>query len=142
MKLAFSTLGCPSYSWTDIYPMAKDLGFNGIEIRGLSGRTYAPAAAPFLPNRRARTRAQLERMGLEISCFSSNCELADRSRREENITEILNYIELASDMGTSYVRGLISRDIHPGGEVDDDDIVDVLTQLGGYAGVYDVTLLV
>jgi len=30
MKLAFSTLGCPSYAWTDVYPMAKDLGFDGI----------------------------------------------------------------------------------------------------------------
>jgi fatty-acyl-CoA synthase len=35
MKLAFSTLGCPDFSWNDIYSMAKDLGFNGIEIRGL-----------------------------------------------------------------------------------------------------------
>ena len=142
MKLAFSTLGCPSYSWTDIYPIAKDLGFDGIEIRGIQGRAYAPGTAPFLPNRRERTRVQLERMGLEIPCFSSNCELSDVSRREESITEIMNYVELASDMGTPYVRVLVSRSIHPAGEVDDDDIVDVLTQLGGYAGVYDVTLLV
>ena len=142
MKLAFSTLGCPSYSWTDIYPIAKDLGFDGIEIRGIQGRAYAPGTAPFLPNRRERTRVQLERMGLEIPCFSSNCELSDLSRREDSITEIMNYVELASDMGTPYVRVLVSRSIHPAGEVDDDDIVDVLTQLGGYAGVYDVTLLV
>ena len=142
MKLAFSTLGCPSYAWTDVYPMAKDLGFDGIEIRGVQGHTYAPRTAPFLPNRRTRTRTQLERMGLEIPCFSSNCELADASRREESITEIMDYIELASDMGTPFVRVLISRSIHPSGEVEDDDIVDMLTQLGGYASVYDVTLLV
>ena len=35
MKLSFSTLGCPDFSWTDIYSMAKDLNFDGIEIRGL-----------------------------------------------------------------------------------------------------------
>ena len=34
MKIAFSTLGCPDFSWQDIYSMAKDLGFDGIEIRG------------------------------------------------------------------------------------------------------------
>lgn len=34
MKIAFSTLGCPDFSWTDIYPMAKDFHFDGIEIRG------------------------------------------------------------------------------------------------------------
>ena len=35
MKLAFSTLACPEWSWKDIYPMAHDLGYAGIEIRGL-----------------------------------------------------------------------------------------------------------
>ncbi|MBE6854860.1 MAG: sugar phosphate isomerase/epimerase, partial [Ruminococcus sp.] len=35
MKIGFSTIACPEYSWTDIYTMAKDLGFDGIEIRGL-----------------------------------------------------------------------------------------------------------
>ena len=142
MKLAFSTLGCPSYSWTDIYPMAKDLGFDGIEIRGIQGRAFAPNTAPFQLNRRERTRQQLERLGLEIPCFSSNCELADDSRREDNINEVTSYIELASDMGTPYVRLLLSRDIHPVGGVNDDYIVDLLQQLGDIASIYDVTLLV
>ncbi len=142
MKLAFSTLGCPSYAWTDIYPMAKDLGFDGIEIRGVSGRAFAPNTAPFLPTKRARTRAQLERLGLEIPCFSSNCELADKSRREDNINEIMRYIELASDMGTPYVRVLLSRDVRPVGGVDDAYVIDLLRQMGELAGIYDVCVLV
>ena len=32
MKISFSTLACPDYSWTEIYTMAKDLGFDGIEV--------------------------------------------------------------------------------------------------------------
>ena len=35
MKISFSTLACPDFSWTEIYSMAKDVGFNGIEIRGI-----------------------------------------------------------------------------------------------------------
>ena len=35
MKIAFSTLGCPDFDWTEIYTMAKDMVFDGIEIRGL-----------------------------------------------------------------------------------------------------------
>lgn len=34
MKFSFSTLACPGYTWADIYSMAKDLGFDGIEVRG------------------------------------------------------------------------------------------------------------
>ena len=142
MKLAFSTLGCPSYSWTDIYPMAKDLGFDGIEIRGVAGRAFAPEAAPFQQARRARTRQQLERLGLEIPCFSSSCELADDRRREDNINEVTRYIELASDMGTPYVRVLLSRDVRPVGGLDDTHVVDLLRQMGEIAGIYDVTILV
>ena len=142
MKLAFSTIGCPSYSWLDIYPMAKDLGFDGIEIRGVQGRPFAPDTSPFHPNRRARTRAQLERLGLEIPCFSSNCELTDVDNREDVINEVMRYIELASDMGTPYVRLLLARDIRPVGFVDDGYIVDLLQQLGDIASIYDVTLLV
>jgi len=47
MKLAFSTLGCPDFSWTDIYSMAKDLGYHGIEIRGLGDDIFAVKAQPF-----------------------------------------------------------------------------------------------
>ena len=32
MKLAFSTLGCPGWSWDEIYATAKDLGMAGMEI--------------------------------------------------------------------------------------------------------------
>ena len=39
MKIAFSTLGCPDFDWPDIYSMAKDLGFDGIEMRGLGDDT-------------------------------------------------------------------------------------------------------
>ena len=41
MKLAFSTLGCPEWSWVDIQAMARDLGFDGIEIRGLGQEIQA-----------------------------------------------------------------------------------------------------
>ncbi|MBR1828732.1 MAG: sugar phosphate isomerase/epimerase, partial [Atopobiaceae bacterium] len=142
MKLAFSTIGCPSYSWLDVYPMAKDLGFDGIEIRGVQGRAFAPSTPPFHPNRRERTRQQLERLGLEIPCFSSNIELWDDSRREDNLNEVMRYIELASDMGTPYVRVLLARDIRPVGMVDDDYVVDQLKQMGEIASVYGVTILI
>ena len=35
MKIGFSTLSCPDWAWSDIYSLAKDFKFDGIEIRGL-----------------------------------------------------------------------------------------------------------
>ena len=39
MKIGFSTLSCPDWAWSDIYSLAKDFKFDGIEIRGLGERS-------------------------------------------------------------------------------------------------------
>ena len=46
MKIGFSTLSCPDWSWTDIYSMAKDFKFDGIEIRGLGNEIFSVKAQP------------------------------------------------------------------------------------------------
>ena len=75
MKISFSTLGCPDFSWSDIYSMAKDFGFSGIEMRGLGGNIFSVHAAPFKPENLEATRAQLRRLKLEICCLSSGSAL-------------------------------------------------------------------
>ena len=47
MKLSFSTLGCPEWSWNEIIATAKDMGFDGVEIRGVGKELYAPAIKEF-----------------------------------------------------------------------------------------------
>ena len=44
MKIAFSTLCCPNYEWKDIFSMAIDLGFDGIEVRHIK---EDEASSPF-----------------------------------------------------------------------------------------------
>ena len=55
MKLAFSTLGCPGWSWDEIYATAKDLGMAGIEIRGIENEMFAPKTKPFRKENIAQT---------------------------------------------------------------------------------------
>ena len=47
MKLSLSTLGCPGWSWNEIFATAKDLGMNGIEVRGVANEMFAPAISVF-----------------------------------------------------------------------------------------------
>ena len=63
MKLSFSTLGCPDFSWQDIYSMAKDLGFDGIELRGLGDEIFSIHAKPFQPEHIDKTIEQLKQHG-------------------------------------------------------------------------------
>ena len=65
MKIAFSTIGCPDFDWPDIYSMAKDLGFDGIEIRGLGKDIFAVQAQPFTESQLPETVKKLSKLRLE-----------------------------------------------------------------------------
>ena len=142
MRIAFSTLGCPDFDWVDIYTMAKDFQFDGIEIRGIGRNIHAVTAAPFTPRRINQTIQKLSDLRLTIPCFSSNTALKDEEDREAAVLEITEYIELAHELGTPYIRVLADRDAAPEGEVDDDKIAAALLQLADIAKGKNVTLLV
>ena len=47
MKLSFSTIGCPDWTWRDIFTTAKDIGMDGIEVRCIGSELFAPRAAAY-----------------------------------------------------------------------------------------------
>ena len=118
MKLAFSTLGCPNFTWPEIYSMAKDLGFDGIEIRGLGSEIKASKAQPFTDSELPQTLKKLKELRLEIPCLSSGCCLAEEN--EENYQEIAEYIERAAKLGTPDVRVLADLEPQPQPEGDEE----------------------
>ena len=142
MKLAFSTLGCPNFSWAEIYSMAKDLGFDGIEIRGLGEDIFAVKAKPFTDEQLPQTIEKLNSLNLEIPCLSSGCCLKYPEKEEENVIEITQYIMLAAKLGTPFVRILADQSPEPGSEVDDEVILKVLGRLIPVAEKNNVTLLI
>ena len=142
MKLAFSTIGCPDFDWPDIYSMAKDFGFRGIEVRGLGEEIFAVKAKPFLKENIEETTRQLEKLHLEIPCLSSGCALRFADRIEETIGEIRQYIDLAARLGTPYIRVLGDLTAAPVDEVDDEAVLAALKRLVPYAEEKNVTLLV
>lgn len=142
MKIAFSTLGCPNFSWPEIYSMAKDLGFDGIEIRGLGKEIFAVKAQPFIESQLPQTRKKLAELRLEIPCLSSGCCLKFAEKAEQNFEEITQYITLAAKLGTPFIRILADLDPQPGGEVDDEVVLTELKRLVPVAEAKGVTLLV
>lgn len=142
MKIAFSTLGCPDFSWPDIYTMATDLGFDGIEIRGLGKDIFSVNGKPFTESQLDETLKKLKSLHLEIPCLSSGCCLKFTEKAEENYKEILQYIQLAARLGTPYVRILADLEPLPCGEVDDKAVLAQLKRLAPAAAASGVTLLV
>lgn len=142
MKISFSTLACPDFSWTDIYSMAKDVGFNGIEVRGLGDELSAVKAKPFTEKNVAATAAKLAKLGLEIPCLSCGACLKFADKHDEIIEEITEYSELAAKLGTPYIRVLGDLTPEPDGEVDDAAVAEMLREAAEIAGKKGVMLLV
>ena len=142
MKISFSTLGCPDFSWADIYTMAKDFGFNGIEMRGLGGDIFSVHASPFKPENLPATKAQLKRLKLEIACLSSGCALRFKERHDETIAELKEYIALAAALETPYIRVLGDLTAEPTTDFDDENVIEPMKILAPIAEEAGVTLLI
>ena len=142
MKISFSTLACPDYSWSEIYSTAKDLGFHGIEIRGIGDRFFSAGSAPFSPKNLEETKAALKRLKLEICCLSSGCALKFKDRHEESIEELKQYIALAKELGTPYVRVLGDLKAEPEEDFPDEYVIEPMKLLAPIAEQAGVTLLI
>ena len=142
MKIAFSTVGCPEWSWTDIYIMAKDLGFNGIELRGLENELNLLRTRPFSDANVEDTVKKLEKAKLSISCLASSCFIGGTGDEDEALKEGFEYITLASKINCKYIRILGDRNPAPKEPIDDERVVRLLNRLLPEAEKNDVYLLV
>lgn len=104
MKLCFSTLGCPGWSWDTIFTSAKDIGMDGIEVRCIGDVLYAPDCPEFSRKNIESTKARLAAAGMSIPVLDSNSALAIEAISAKAMREAKEYIELASRLGTPYVR--------------------------------------
>lgn len=102
MKIGFSTLGCPNWTLSEIVATAKDLGYNGIEIRGIASEMFAPTMKCFSEEQLDKT---LQKLGnLEIPILTSNACIATKAGIDASVNEAMQYIELAGKIGAKYVR--------------------------------------
>ena len=139
MKIAFSTLGCPNYDWRDIYTMAKDLGFDGIEVREISSEFKR---SPFSSENCHKTAQKLKQIRLEVPCLSTGCVISETEKSEENISEITEYMKVASTLGAQYIRILADRNPGPSAQIDDSKVIDEIKKLIPAARENNIILLI
>jgi sugar phosphate isomerase/epimerase len=115
MKLAFSTLGCPSWSLSQVTAAARDLGYDGVELRLLDGEIIPPDLAAA---ERLRVKRQLADSGLAVACLDTSARFtapdADARRRQED--DVRRYLELANEWGAPVIRvfgGTLAAGVEP-----------------------------
>lgn len=142
MKLAFSTLGCPNWSFEQVLDQAQRMRFDAIEIRGIEGQMEASEIPWLMPGRQQTTRNMLRDCGLSICAFGSSISfhdlaLADRMRESGRQT-----IDICANMDIPYMR-VFGNNI-PNGMSQEDAaarVADGINALCDYAQGTDVRIL-
>ncbi len=116
MKLSFSTLGCPAWTFDEIVETAHWFGLEGVEFRGVGDEMDLTRLPEFSGPCIAATRDRLASLGLSIPSLGSSARFhdADPALRAQNAEEALAYIRLAHSLGVPCVR--VFGDKFPPGE--------------------------
>ena len=118
--IAFSTLGCPAWSWKTILEQADRLGYAALELRGVAGEMDLTKVPELGGSRLADTKKDLAALGIVISDLgaSSRMHEKDPATRQAQFDEGKRFIDLAHAMQVKYVR--MFGDKFPEGEPRED----------------------
>jgi sugar phosphate isomerase/epimerase len=143
--IAFSTLGCPAWSWKTILENAERDGYAGIELRGIEGEMDLTRRPELLGERLAATKADLAALGIVITDLgaSSNMHVKEPAARARQLDEGRRFIDLAHALGVKYVR--VFGDKIPSEEPREEvmkRVVDGFQAMASHAGPAGVTVLI
>ncbi|MCR5484845.1 MAG: AMP-binding protein, partial [Clostridiales bacterium] len=142
MKLSFSTNGWNEFSWREFYSLAKDLGFDGIEIHNVGSDVFGGRENPFSDAFLAETARKMRELDLKIPCIDTVCDIADMSKLTENCVEIEENIEAAVALGSPYIRIYASKQDGKTSEEEDAAVEEHLKKMLPVAIDAGVTLLI
>lgn len=132
MKLSFTTLSCPKWTWQQILDQAKSSGYDGIEIRGVMDIMDTTKISELSHENLDDTLKELRKLNLEIPCLDTSCFFDDAKKVQASLKEGQETIDLAQKMGAGYIRIF-------GDSIKEDDyaataqrIADALSILGEY----------
>lgn len=104
MKLSFSTLGCPSWSWKEILRQAVSLGFDGIEVRGIQKELDNEKIDEFQDEIISATIAQLKSLGLKIPCLDTSVTFLGPGDLSEALRSGRASMCVAQKLGIPFIR--------------------------------------
>jgi sugar phosphate isomerase/epimerase len=106
LPIGFSTLGSPKWTWIQTLDFAAAHGFAAVELRGILDQMDLSKVPEFQPDRLAQTKRELADRGLVVSDLGASINLheQDQAKRAAAMAETRRFIDLASALGTPYVR--------------------------------------
>ena len=138
--LAYSTLGCPEWTFEHAVSQAAQNGYQALEIRTLDGEII-PSDLPASRRRemkRVLAAHNMKIIGLGLSTRFSSPDLQERRANQD---ELIRYLQLANDLGVPMVRTF-------GGNMENDEtidetvgyVADSLAEVAAKSGQYGVII--
>jgi sugar phosphate isomerase/epimerase len=143
LPIAFSTLGCPAWSWKTIVEQADTLGFAAIELRGVAGEMDLTKVPELSGSRLPDTKKDLAALGLVVSDLGASAAMHETgAARDKALDEGRRFIDLAHAMGVKYVR-MFGNSIPPGEarEAVFARVIEGFQQMSAHAKAAGVTVL-
>jgi len=101
MRLAFSTLGCPSWGIDEILDAARTNGYDGVQLRFYQGSYDLKKALADFPGGGREFRRRFERVGVAICCLDTSVVL---TADDAGTSEGEQMVDLALALGAPYLR--------------------------------------
>jgi sugar phosphate isomerase/epimerase len=145
LPIAFSTLGCPGWTWPTVLEQADRLGYAGIELRGIQGDMDLTKRPELTGAGLKQTRRDLEARGIVVTDLGASAHMheKDPALRASQLDEGRRFIDLAHALSVPYVR--MFGDKMPPDEPKEDAlkrIVDGFQQMAAYAKPAGVIVLI
>src|SRR5581483_6329513 len=143
MHFAFSTLACPGWDFETIVSRAKEMGYDGVEIRGFLNESILTASNIFLSDPK-KVRTVFRNGGVEIACLASSIAMTGKKRADAKLADdCRKFIDTAQACGCGMVK-VFDTTVRPGQNRASAgmELADWLCPLGDYAAERNVMIVV
>ncbi len=112
MKLAFSTLGCPGWSFEQIIETAASCGYQGIELRGIQNGMEPGDIVCLRPENREQTLRALAERELKLCVYGTSVHFHDPETVEKYYQTALEALQFCADCGIPMMR-IFGNEVKP-----------------------------
>jgi len=112
MKLAFSTLGCPKWDIDQILDAAKNLGFQGVELRGIQEGMDPENIVCLLPENRENTLDAFAKHGIELCVYGTSVHFHDPHTVEDQYQTALEALRFCAECNIPMMR-VFGNEVQP-----------------------------
>ncbi len=146
LKISFSTLACPDWTWHDVVNFGPQYGFDGVEIRLLGRETDLLKIADLRPHLWPQRQQDLAQTGFRVAGLAASVRFDSASaiERAEQIEIGRRYVEMCVALGGEFIRvfgDVLPAEGDPARSGMIHQVADGLVELAGTAEAAGVQIL-